>query len=98
MEELQQDLEDLHHRVAALSQQVESYQLVPVGQAPVPVHHDGNGQRRTLAKCTVRFNGKDSARVTTFIRQVEDFRSAEAITEEASLRSVALLLEGRALD
>lgn len=56
-----------------------------------------NGSERTLTKCKLTFDATDPSKITLFLQQVEDYRRAENISEEASLRSIACLLHGNAL-
>ncbi len=67
------------------------HQPVPSVLPVPPVNPGHSAPPRTLAKCKVNYDCKDPSRVAAFLRQVEDYRIAEEVSEAAALRSVALI-------
>ncbi len=95
----QEDYQSLRDLVLNLQQQLLDQSLMIQGgqqQQPPPPPPAEQHHQRTLAKCTARFSGEDSQAVT-FRMKVDDYRTAEDVTDDAALKSIALLLDGAAL-
>lgn len=90
----QEDHDALRQMVLDLQQQILNQSVVIPGGQPPPADH---ASKKTLSKCPHRFNGKEPTKAHTFLLQVADYRTAEDITDEAALKSIAILLEDSAM-